>query len=96
MSKIQKHNYKCKTPIDSQTQEKKYFFHFPVFFYESDFFILTVLNVFSKNQSPYMGLNEFFSNKNIPTLSKSKKKTRVSNFHEKHILFLLQILQQEL
>ncbi|EFC92540.1 hypothetical protein METSMIF1_03574 [Methanobrevibacter smithii DSM 2374] len=44
-----------------------------MFFYESDFFILTVLNVFSKNQSPYMGLNEFFSNKNIPTLSKSKK-----------------------
>lgn len=59
------------------------------------FFILTVLNVFSKNQSPYMGLNEFFNNKNIPTLSKSKK-TRVSNFHEKHILFLPQILQQEL
>ena len=62
-----------KHPLIHRHRKKKYFFHFPVFFYESDFFILTVLNVFSKNQSPYMGLNEFFSNKNIPTLSKSKK-----------------------
>lgn len=65
-----------------------------MFFYESDFFILTVLNVFSKNQSPYMGLNEFFSNKNIPTLSKSKKKLGYQIFMKNIFYFFLKFFNR--